>query len=105
MIHLIVTTRDGREMSIAAPQGHSLMEAIRDHGCDDLLAICGGGCSCATCHVHVDPDHLRLLPPIADDEADLLAGSAHRGPSSRLACQIMLIDAMDGMRVAIAPED
>jgi 2Fe-2S ferredoxin len=54
------------------------MEVIRDNGFDELLALCGGCCSCATCHVHIDPAYMDKLSPISDDESDLLDSSDHR---------------------------
>ena len=64
------------------------MEVIRDAGIDELLALCGGCCSCATCHVHVDPDFAARLPPMSEDENDLLDSSDDRDETSRLSCQI-----------------
>lgn len=81
------------------------MEVIRDGGSDELLALCGGCLSCATCHVHVDSDFVALLPKMSDDEDDLLASSDHRNERSRLSCQIPMTDALSGLRVTIAPED
>ena len=105
MPNVIVTTRDGAEKEIAADTGLSLMEAIRDAGIDEMLALCGGCCSCATCHVKVDPAFIGLLPAISEDESDLLDSSEHRDEHSRLSCQIPLTAELDGLRVAIAPED
>ena len=105
MPRLIVVTRDGREHEVAAKAGYSVMEAIRDNGFDELLALCGGCCSCATCHVHVDAAWLDSLPPMSEDENDLLDSSDHRQANSRLGCQLELDAAHDGLRVAIAPED
>lgn len=81
------------------------MEAIRDNGFDQLLALCGGSCSCATCHVFIrqGPGDISLAPQ--GDESDLLDSSSHRTENSRLSCQITLTDAHDGMVVQIAPED
>ena len=105
MPNIHVTRRDGQRQAID-PQGNAtLMEAIRDAGFDELLALCGGCCSCATCHVHVDADYFDALEPMSSDENDLLDGSDHRTAFSRLSCQIKLTDALDGLRVAIAPED
>ena len=102
---LHVTSRSGEERAVEAETGRSLMETIRDGAFDELLALCGGCCSCATCHVVVDPAFAERLPPMGRDEADLLSGSAHRQPGSRLACQIPVHDGLDGLRVRIAPED
>ena len=105
MPQLIVTTREGEERSIEVASGISAMEAIRDAGFDELLALCGGCCSCATCHVHVDEAFLPLLPEMSEDENDLLDSSSHRDGRSRLSCQIRLDDSLSGMRVTIADED
>src|SRR3546814_13330863 len=98
---LIVVTREGEERVVTGEAGLSVMEVIRDNGIDEVLALCGGCCSCATCHVHVDPEFAAKLPPMSEDEADLLASSSHRGAESRLSCQIEFSDALDGLRVTI----
>lgn len=100
---LIVTTRDGTETSVEGTVGHTVMETLRDNGFDELLALCGGCCSCATCHVFVDPDFMDRLPPMGDDENDLLDSSDDRRETSRLSCQITLDDTLSGLRVTIAP--
>ena len=105
MAELIIVTRDGAERSVEGRIGWSVMENIRDNGFDELLALCGGCCSCATCHVHVDEKWLPALPPMGADEDDLLDSSDHRQANSRLSCQIPYSDALDGLRVRIAPED
>ncbi|AZI36787.1 putative ferredoxin [Caenibius tardaugens NBRC 16725] len=105
MPKLIVVNRDGEERTVEADNGVSVMEAIRDNGFDELLALCGGCCSCATCHVFVDPAFADALPPMSEDENDLLDSSDHRNDTSRLSCQVALNDALDGLRVTIAPED
>ena len=105
MAKLFVTTREGEEHVMEASFGLSVMEMIRDAGVDELLALCGGCCSCATCHVYVDKDFVERLPPMTDDENDLLDSSDHRSGSSRLSCQITFDPALDGLRVTIAPED
>jgi 2Fe-2S ferredoxin len=105
MPKLIVTNRAGEESTIEADAGLSVMEAIRDNGFDELLALCGGCCSCATCHVHVDGEWADKLPPVSADEDDLLDSSDHRNATSRLSCQIQMTAALDGLKVTIAPED
>lgn len=105
MVKLVIVGRDGEERTVEAEEGMSVMEAIRDAGFDELLALCGGCCSCATCHVHVDPAALDRLPPIDGDEDDLLDSSSHRDACSRLSCQIQLRPELDGLRVRIAGED
>ena len=105
MPKLIVVNRDGSEQAVDGDNGLSVMEVIRDNGFDELLALCGGCCSCATCHVFIDPAFADLLPAMSEDENDLLDSSDHRNDTSRLSCQLVLNDTMDGLRVTIAPED
>ena len=105
MPQLIVVTREGETRTIEGEAGLSVMEVIRDAGIDELLALCGGCCSCATCHVHVDPDYADRLPAMSDDENELLAISDDRDANSRLSCQIPFTGALDGMTVTIAKED
>jgi 2Fe-2S ferredoxin len=105
MANLTIIGRGGSERTIEGRPGWSVMENIRDAGFDELLALCGGNCSCATCHVHVDPEWLESLPAMGPDEDDLLDTSDHRRPNSRLSCQIEFGPGLDGLRVRIAPED
>ena len=102
---LTVVSRDGKETTFEAEPGLTVMEAIRDAGIDELLALCGGCCSCATCHVHVDPEQFVDLEPMSEDENDLLESSDSRSLHSRLSCQIRFGEALDGLRVTIAEED
>ena len=105
MPKLTVVNRDGEERTVETASGVSVMEAIRDNGFDELLALCGGCCSCATCHVHIDPAFVGALPEMSEDENDLLDSSDHRNETSRLSCQVPVTDELDGLRVTIAPED
>lgn len=105
MTKLTVMTRDGAESTLEVENGRSLMELLRDKGFDELVAICGGCCSCATCHVYVDASLSDRLPPMSNDENDLLDSSNHRREVSRLACQIRVTEHLDCLRVTIAPED
>jgi 2Fe-2S ferredoxin len=105
MPRLTVTTRNGDTSEIDVSEGLTVMEAIRDNGFDELLALCGGCCSCATCHVHVDPAFADRLPAMSEDEDDLLESSDHRVATSRLGCQVPFTRDLDGLRVTIAPED
>ena len=105
MSKLIITNRDGQEHVVEARNGLTVMELIRDAGIDELLALCGGCCSCATCHVHVDAALHSMLPEMTEDENDLLDSSNHRTESSRLSCQLTFNDALHGLHVTIAEED
>lgn len=105
MPKLLVTNRAGVESEVAATAGLSVMEIIRDTGFDELLALCGGCCSCATCHVHVDPAFTDKLEPMSEDENDLLDSSDHRNELSRLSCQMQMTEALNGLKVTLAEED
>ena len=104
MSEIIVTSRTGEQTAIQAQVGLSVMEVIRDAGYDDAFALCGGACSCATCHVYFDPAFADRMPAISEDESELLDGSGHRQSNSRLSCQIPFEPALDGLRVRIAPQ-
>jgi ferredoxin, 2Fe-2S len=105
MPKLTVVNRAGVEKTIEARLDLSVMENIRNAGYDELVALCGGNCACATCRVDVDPKWILALDPMSADEDDLLASSDHRSPTSRLSCQINMLDSLDGLRVTIGPED
>ena len=105
MAKLIVVTRDGNEHEIKGDTNLTVMENIRDAGFDELLALCGGCCSCATCHVHVESGETDAMPAMSEDENDLLESTTHRDGHSRLSCQILFSEALDGLRVRIATED
>jgi 2Fe-2S ferredoxin len=105
MAKLTIIGRDGAEKIVDGKEGWSVMENIRDSGFEELLALCGGNCSCATCHVHVDEEWLPALPAMGADEDDLLDTCDHRAANSRLSCQIEFGPGFDGLRVRIAPED
>lgn len=102
-IHVILRT--GLTTTVQAQPGRSVMEALRDSGVDEIDAICGGCCSCATCHIYVDSAFADQLPAPSADENDLLSASDHRQAHSRLSCQIPVTAALEGLRVTIAPED
>ena len=105
MPKLVVVNRAGVEQEVVAASGVSVMEAIRDNGFDELLALCGGCCSCATCHVYVDAAFADKVAPLGEDENDLLDSTDHRQDNSRLSCQLQVTDALNGLKVTIAPED
>lgn len=100
-----VTSRDGLERIVPIRPDVSLMETLRDAGVDDILALCGGCCACATCHVYVDDEQFALLTPMTEDEDELLESSDHRRANSRLSCQVIMSEAHDDLRVTVAPED
>ena len=104
MTLLRVIDRDGKEHRVEGKTGLKVMETLRDleYG---VAAICGGMCSCATCHVYVDPEWQGRLPPPMSDERELLNELSQCEPNSRLSCQIELAADLDGLRVTIAPDE
>jgi 2Fe-2S ferredoxin len=104
MPRISVVNRDGRLFEIDATSGISLMENIR--GLDGSVdAICGGMCSCATCHVHIDDAWCARLPPRRYEETFMLDREPSFDPArSRLSCQIRIEDEYDGLRLTVAPE-
>jgi ferredoxin, 2Fe-2S len=105
MVAVHVTLRNGETRRLDAKPGLSLMEVIRNSGIEDILAICGGSLSCATCHVYVDPAFAERMPAQSHDEDDLLGFSEHRTERSRLSCQLRVTEGFEGLKVTIAPED
>ncbi len=97
------TDREGVEHILDARKGLSLMEVLRDGGLP-VEAICGGQCICSTCHVYVDQAWSERLAPRAADEQVMVEDSGHFQATSRLACQVDFSDALDGIRLKLAPE-
>lgn len=91
----------GGENVVAIAVGDTVMQGARDHGIDGILADCGGACSCATCHVHVDPAWRVRLAPMADDEESMLEMAIDPDENSRLSCQIVVTDDLDGLIVTL----
>ncbi len=101
---ILLTDREGGTHDVDGETGMKLMEAIRDID-NSVEAICGGLCSCATCHVYVDDAWLAKLRPIDDDEEELLDSLEGRRDNSRLSCQIELVAELDGIAVTVGPEE
>ena len=97
--------RDGTEQALQAAPGDTVMETMREAGLP-VEAICGGCCSCATCHVYVDEKWLATTGPRDDAENELLQYSEYLDPErSRLGCQIKLTEQHNGLVVTLAPEE
>lgn len=105
MTDLVVTDRGRQDHALEAAEGLSLIEAIRDAGIDELLALCGGGCSCAMCHVNIQNGPANADQVGRVDEDDLLESSDPLWPNSRLSCQMLLTNESVDLVVRIAPED
>jgi len=105
MAKLVVVTRGGREIVLDGQEGVSVLQILRDEGEDELEALCGGNCACATCHIYVDEAWAGKIETMNEGEDDLLDETDHRNKSSRLACQVKFNKKLDGLRIVIAPED
>jgi 2Fe-2S ferredoxin len=96
--------RDGTPMEVDAPIGLSLMEVAQKNGINDIEGACGGSLACATCHSYIEPSrHEELLPEdgMSEDEEDMLDMAFDLRETSRLCCQIMVSEALDGLKVAV----
>ncbi len=90
------------EVTASFEPGDTLLKAAYFARVEGILAECGGGCSCATCHVHLDSAWDGIVEPPSLQESDMLAFAVEPTPHSRLACQVELTDAHDGLTVTVA---
>ncbi len=92
--------KDGNELEVEAPLGLSVMEVSHKHGID-IEGACGGCLACATCHVIVRPDWFEQLSEKKEEEEDMLDLAFDLKKTSRLGCQILMTEALDGLVVAL----
>lgn len=97
-----VTDQDGNDHELEGIEGWRVMEIIKDYGLP-IKAECGGCAACATCHVYVDDEWLDRLHPMRDDEQDLLDTAPDVTDNSRLSCQILMSEELDGLKLTLAP--
>lgn len=97
-----VTDQSGKTEELEGLEGWRLMEVIRDYKLP-IKAECGGALSCGTCHVYVENGWMKKLPPPTPDEIDQLDSAFEVKDNSRLSCQIILDESMDGLAVTLAP--
>jgi len=100
-VQLIFETPDGQTREVEGRVGLSLMEVAINALVDGIDGECGGGCSCATCHVFIDPAWADKVPPVEEYERDLIESLDNAEPTSRLSCQIRLSKELDGMKVKV----
>ena len=101
MIKITFVQPDGTAKSVDATEGLSLMEVAMRNNIQGIVAECGGQCSCATCHVHIDDTFFERVGPAVDDEEDMLDFAEERVATSRLGCQVSIEQELDGMTVRI----
>jgi 2Fe-2S ferredoxin len=105
MAKMVVTDRDGNVHELEGRPGLKLMETLREYEYG-VTAICGGLCSCATCHIFVSPEWQERLPAPQSDEKELLVElQYYDAATSRLSCQIDFTEALDGLEIKIAPDE
>ena len=90
---------NGTEHQVEVDAGATVMTAAVDNQVPGIDADCGGGCSCATCHVIVNDDWMARVGQPDEAEEGMLAFVPERHPGSRLSCQIYVTEELDGLRV------
>ncbi len=98
---IYVTDPQGVEHALDAVEGWRVMEIIREHGLP-IKAECGGACACATCHVYVDEAWVDKIPSMRADEEEMLDEAFNVQDNSRLSCQIIMDEGLDGLRLTLA---
>jgi ferredoxin, 2Fe-2S len=97
MSKVIYIDKDEQQYVVEVESGANLMQAAIDNLVPGILGDCGGAAACATCHVFVDPEWADKTGKASEIEADLLDGLLETKSTSRLACQIIMSDALDGV--------
>ena len=104
MTRILFIQPDGRQQTVEATPGQSVMQAAIGAMVPGIVADCGGACSCATCHGYVEETWVERVPPASPEEAEMIdAGCLHTLPNSRLTCQIKITEALEGLVIRIPP--
>ncbi|TYK67239.1 2Fe-2S iron-sulfur cluster-binding protein [Colwellia echini] len=101
MAKVTFITSDNEEITLESDSG-SVMELAVEHGIEGIDGDCGGVCSCATCHVHVAPEHQSKVGAASEIEQDMLELDDNANEFSRLCCQIEITDEIDGVILRVA---
>lgn len=96
-----VTDQEGNSHELDAVEGWRVMEIIREHGLP-IKAECGGACACATCHIYVDEEWMDKIPEIREEEEEMLDEAFDLKDNSRLSCQLIMDEGLDGLKVTLA---
>jgi len=99
MVRITFVEHDGAETVVDARPGLSLMKSAVAAGVPGILAECGGNCACGTCRIHFDPEWGALMGAPRPSEVEMLDYWHEQGDGVRLSCQVLAVDAMDGMVV------
>jgi 2Fe-2S ferredoxin len=100
MPKMIFIERDGTHREVEAPLGLSVLEIAHKNGID-IEGACEGSLACSTCHVIVDPEWYELLKEASEDEEDMLDLAFGLTATSRLGCQIIITEELDGLVVKL----
>ncbi len=100
-MNIFVTDQKGIKHKLEAISGWRVMEIVRDHGLP-IKAECGGACACATCHVYVDEKWMDKIPDMRGDEEEMLDEAFNYEDNSRLSCQIIMSEELDGLEISLA---
>ncbi|MBI1386708.1 MAG: 2Fe-2S iron-sulfur cluster binding domain-containing protein [Rhizobiales bacterium] len=101
MVQITFVQHDGKEFTVDAAPGMTVMEAAIKNDVPGIAAECGGACACATCHVYVDEAWRAATGKAEEMEEDMLDFAFEVKESSRLSCQIKVTEALDGLRVTV----
>lgn len=101
MCEIVFIDSAGRETRVHAQDGETLMAVAVRSGIDGIVAQCGGALACGTCHCYIEQPHLDLLPPPSEEEATMIEFVMEPAANSRLSCQILASQVIDGMRVVV----
>jgi 2Fe-2S ferredoxin len=105
MPHMVVIDQNGVEHIIEGRTDCKVMETLREFAFG-VPAICGGLCSCATCHVYIDSSWMARLPAKSPSEQDMLTDLSHyHPPASRLSCQLVFTPTLHGLKLTIPPDE
>lgn len=101
MTKITYITHDGKEHSLDAENGTTVMENAVRNSIPGIEAECGGACACATCHIYIDKDWVDVVGKPEAIEEDMLDFAYEMKPESRLSCQVTISDKLDGLVVRI----
>lgn len=102
MVKITFINSDGQKEVVTASVGMNLMEVAKANNIEDVVAECGGACACATCHVYIGDEWFEKLDPKSEIEESMLMCSENVLPTSRLSCQVVVTELLDGMWLKVA---
>jgi 2Fe-2S ferredoxin len=104
MVAITYVEHDGTRHTVEVEPGSNLMIGATLNMVPGVDGMCGGICSCATCHCYIPESWRGKLPAAGEGELTMLDGATHRRNNSRLGCQVIVTEALDGLEVALPPE-